>query len=270
MALFRALQVLQVHGPGLKMPSVHDGKPVLQGVRCLALRCNNTELISCGSDGRICIHDITGERVGSILQTLQVQIGFLDGWCAFLLLQRCCCSGHARFVSTACYWCSNMVSGALHPTAIPFHSHVLQFQHPAQLGAASFRALDVRPGGVELLLGTHCCDLWELNPSAATTVPAAVPGGAPAVGRVLPEPLIQGHNGDVWGIAYHPLKPHHFVTACESNSIFCWHGKRRQLMVSMHAILRLSDLCTCSQLGAGLMVCSPGLADRIFGFWLVM
>lgn len=54
------------------MPSVHDGQPVLQGVRCLALRCNNTELVSCGSDGRICIHDITGDKLGSILQTLQV------------------------------------------------------------------------------------------------------------------------------------------------------------------------------------------------------
>jgi hypothetical protein len=46
---------------------------VLQGVRCLALRCNNTELVSGGSDGRICIHDITGDRLGSILQTLQVR-----------------------------------------------------------------------------------------------------------------------------------------------------------------------------------------------------
>jgi hypothetical protein len=65
-------QVVQAHGPGAKMPSVHDGQPVLQGVRCLALRCNNTELVSCGSDGRICIHDITGDKLGSIMQTLQV------------------------------------------------------------------------------------------------------------------------------------------------------------------------------------------------------
>ncbi|KAF6256823.1 hypothetical protein COO60DRAFT_1640423 [Scenedesmus sp. NREL 46B-D3] len=67
-------QVVQVHGPGVKMPSVHDGQPVLQGVRCLALRRNNTELVSGGSDGRICIHDISGDRLGSVLQTLQAQV----------------------------------------------------------------------------------------------------------------------------------------------------------------------------------------------------
>uniref|UniRef100_A0A383W527 PLAT domain-containing protein n=1 Tax=Tetradesmus obliquus TaxID=3088 RepID=A0A383W527_TETOB len=179
-------QVVQAHGPGLKMPSVHDGQPVLQGVRCLALRCNNTELVSCGSDGRICIHDITGDKLGSILQTLQ-------------------------------------------------------FQHPAQSGPASFRALDVRRGGSELLLGTHCCDLWELDPAAATgginaspsAASTARPGSAAAAASVLPEPLIQGHTGDVWGVAYHPLKPHRFVTACESNSIFVWHGRRRQLMAQV-------------------------------------
>jgi hypothetical protein len=75
-----ALQVVQVHGPGVKMPSVHDGQPTLQGVRCLALRCNNTELVSGGSDGRLCIHDVTGDRMGSILQTLQVGSGCLAGF----------------------------------------------------------------------------------------------------------------------------------------------------------------------------------------------
>jgi WD40 repeat protein len=57
---------------------------------------------------------------------------------------------------------------------------------------------------------------------------------------VLPEPLIQGHTGDVWGVAYDPLKPHRFVTACESNSIFVWHGRRRQLMLSYVWLLRLA------------------------------
>eukprot|EP00879_Flechtneria_rotunda_P022486 GHRR01023737.1.p1 GENE.GHRR01023737.1~~GHRR01023737.1.p1 ORF type:complete len:466 (+),score=151.57 GHRR01023737.1:858-2255(+) len=55
-------QVVAAHGPGTKMPSVHDGQPVLQGVRCLALRCNNTELLSAGSDGKIIIWDITVPR----------------------------------------------------------------------------------------------------------------------------------------------------------------------------------------------------------------
>lgn len=134
----------------------------------------------------------------------------------------------------------------------------LQFQHPAQSGPASFRALDVRRGGSELLLGTHCCDLWELNPAAATgginasaaAASTARPGSAAAAASVLPEPLIQGHTGDVWGVAYHPLKPHRFVTACESNSIFVWHGRRRQLMVSgANRLVILGQVMWASPLG---------------------
>jgi hypothetical protein len=77
------LQVVQAHGPGVKLSSVHDGQPVLQGVRCLALRCNNTELVSGGSDGRICIHDVTGDKLGSILQTLQVRRVATNWWGCF-------------------------------------------------------------------------------------------------------------------------------------------------------------------------------------------
>jgi WD40 repeat protein len=123
----------------------------------------------------------------------------------------------------------------------------------------------VRPGGSELLLGTHCCDLWELNPAAATAgigVTAATTaastgraGSGAAAANVLPEPLIQGHTGDVWGVAYHPLKPHRFATACESDSIFVWHGRRRQLMVSwlqpvkpFLAVLFVSCACLLSEI----------------------
>jgi hypothetical protein len=45
---------------------------------------------------------------------------------------------------------------------------LLQFVDPAEASAASFRALDVRPGGAELLVGTYRCDLWELNPLGTT------------------------------------------------------------------------------------------------------
>lgn len=67
-----ACQVIQAHGLGLKMASIHNGQPVLQGVRCLALRRNNTELVSAGSDGKVCFWDIRNGKVGNLLQTYQV------------------------------------------------------------------------------------------------------------------------------------------------------------------------------------------------------
>lgn len=136
--------------------------------------------------------------------------------------------------------------------------------------ATSFRALDVWPGRTDLLMGTASSDLWQINPTveaASETAAAAVSShavvslptsgqsavdshavgaypdaasseGLPASATViggrggsLPEVMIQGHTGDVWGIVYHPKKPHILVTACESNHIFVWHAKRKQLMV---------------------------------------
>lgn len=133
---------------------------------------------------------------------------------------------------------------------------MLQFQDPAESTPASFRALDVRPGGVELLVGTHRCDLWEINPSTASkahahdaaSVPAdkatssvtTAPKGYTKIGGggILPDPLIQGHTGDVYGVAFHPKKPHKFATACESNNVYLWHARRRQLLVSQQCWCR--------------------------------
>jgi mannose/fructose-specific phosphotransferase system component IIA len=48
---------------------------VLQGVRVLAMRHNNTELVSGGSDGQLIFWDITGGSVGRVLQKVQVKGG---------------------------------------------------------------------------------------------------------------------------------------------------------------------------------------------------
>lgn len=48
----------------------------------------------------------------------------------------------------------------------------------------------------------------------------------------MPEPLTQGHTADVYGLAFHPKKPHKFATACDSMNVFLWNAKRRQLVVS--------------------------------------
>ena len=47
----------------------------------------------------------------------------------------------------------------------------------------------------------------------------------------IPEVLVQGHTDDVFGMAFHPKKPHKFATVCDSSNVFLWNAKRRQLMV---------------------------------------
>ncbi|GFH09146.1 uncharacterized protein mot51, partial [Haematococcus lacustris] len=65
-------QVFPAHGPGVKAPSLQDGQYVLQGVRALCLRANNTELVSGGSDGSLLCWDVTSGSLGRLVRTVQV------------------------------------------------------------------------------------------------------------------------------------------------------------------------------------------------------
>lgn len=38
---------------------------------------------------------------------------------------------------------------------------------PAESDPTAFRALDVKPGGSEIVVGTHRCDIWEIVGDAA-------------------------------------------------------------------------------------------------------
>ncbi len=59
---------------GMRLPSIHDGRLVAQGVRCMALRRGDTELITGGSDGAVMVWDITGsEGVGRLIKSIQVK-----------------------------------------------------------------------------------------------------------------------------------------------------------------------------------------------------
>lgn len=82
----------------------------------------------------------------------------------------------------------------------------------AETNITSFRALDVLPGGSDIIAGTHRCDIWEIANDKA-------------------EPLIQGHSADVYGLSWHPLKPYRFVTASEGSNVYLYHAKRRVLLV---------------------------------------
>ena len=44
----------------MRAPSIHDGKPVLQGVRALALRAQDKEVVSAGADGSILVWAVAG------------------------------------------------------------------------------------------------------------------------------------------------------------------------------------------------------------------
>ena len=70
---FPSLQVLPAHGPGVKAPSIHNGVAVLQGVRALCLRANNSELVSGGSDGTVYCWDLAGGNMsGRIVKKIEV------------------------------------------------------------------------------------------------------------------------------------------------------------------------------------------------------
>lgn len=64
------------HGPGGKLPGIHDGQLQYGGVRCLALRQNATELVSAGGDGQVIVWDLgSGRGLGPIMKTIQVGPG---------------------------------------------------------------------------------------------------------------------------------------------------------------------------------------------------
>ena len=65
--------MIKAHGAGPLAPSIFDGKPALQGVRALALRHADTELLSGGADGKIIIWDITSGTIARQLRTIEAR-----------------------------------------------------------------------------------------------------------------------------------------------------------------------------------------------------
>ena len=65
--------MIKAHGAGPLAPSIFDGKPALQGVRALALRHADTELLSGGADGKVIIWDITTGTIARQLRTIEAR-----------------------------------------------------------------------------------------------------------------------------------------------------------------------------------------------------
>lgn len=71
-------QVVEAHGLGSRVPSIHNGAMVLGGVRALTTRHDDTELLSGGSDGVVIVWDITGGTLGRALKKVEVSHQFAE------------------------------------------------------------------------------------------------------------------------------------------------------------------------------------------------
>eukprot|EP00899_Mesostigma_viride_P025393 jgi/Mesvir1/6038/Mv00777-RA.4 len=86
-------------------------------------------------------------------------------------------------------------------------------------GPPKLRGLARAVGTGKLFVGTHRCDIWELDMSAS---PQARP----------PSVLVYGHSADVYAVAAHPVlrKAHLFVTASDAGRVFVWDAVKRRLL----------------------------------------
>lgn len=65
--------MIRGHGKGAPAPSIHDHKPALQGVRAMALRHADTELLTAGADGKVIVWDITSGLPERQVKTIEVR-----------------------------------------------------------------------------------------------------------------------------------------------------------------------------------------------------
>eukprot|EP00798_Chlamydomonas_sp_ICE-L_P018393 gene18393-24865_t len=67
-----ATKIVQAHSPGAKAPSLHNRQHVLQGLRGMCLRANNSELCTGGSDGTVICWDITSGHLGRVVKKIEL------------------------------------------------------------------------------------------------------------------------------------------------------------------------------------------------------
>lgn len=185
-----------------------DGQPVLPGVRVLELRNNATELVSGGGDGSLRIWDVHSGQLGRQL-------------------------------------------------------HEIKLPENGDAGTAYISGLSVHPLTQDMVLGTAGCDVWEIKANASFNPLAPAPPppltgeedlargqGEPSTSdpdpkrtrrqdtaimttQWLVECLLDGHEDDTNGLAFHPLRPHKFATACSNGRVHLWDAKRRQLIAKV-------------------------------------
>ena len=83
---------------------------------------------------------------------------------------------------------------------------------PAAAPGASppaIRALDCLPGSDVFVAGTSSCEIWEVDRD--------------------PEPLIVGHQSDIYALAMHPTRPGTYVTGSEAGRAMFWSAETRRV-----------------------------------------
>eukprot|EP00736_Rhodelphis_marinus_P002340 Rmarinus@m.17215 len=75
------------------------------------------------------------------------------------------------------------------------------------------RGLDCIPISNVFVAGTNKCSIWEVDET--------------------PEPLIQGHTADLYGVDFHPLDEDVFATACESEMLCIWSSADKKMLRSV-------------------------------------
>ncbi|MEW5309958.1 MAG: hypothetical protein WDW38_001797 [Sanguina aurantia] len=184
------IQVVEAHGLGSRVPSIHNGAMVLGGVRALTTRHDDTELLSGGSDGVVIVWDITGGHPGAGAQEGRVL--------SVLMLGRVVHSMPGDRLQTS-------------PSVSSFWNQLLELGEDEP---CSISALDCHPTNLAIIAGTNRSDIWE-------------------VAREVPEVLMHGHTDDVYGIAWHPKKPHRMATASKNNEVIMWNTRTRQLIAKV-------------------------------------
>ena len=78
------------------------------------------------------------------------------------------------------------------------------------------RALDCHKHSSDVMLGTHRCDIWEIDDV----------NGA--------HPMAYGHSGDVRALAVHPTEKHIFATGSEAGRLHIWNAKLKMLKAKVN------------------------------------
>jgi len=97
-----------------------------------------------------------------------------------------------------------------------------------KVDAHAIRSFDVLEGTNVVAVGTHRCDIMELNVSSIGSSRTQGHGAVQHAGGVTT--FIDGHEADLYSIEWHPTKPEVFATACESSRLFVFDAQRRVVM----------------------------------------
>ena len=110
------------------------------------------------------------------------------------------------------WWASAALTGATRSASFKCEPHTTRLlTGDDNKTPPPIRGLDCHRHSSDVMVGTHRCDIWEIDDI----------NGA--------HPMLYGHSGEVRGLAVHPTEPHIFATGSEAGRLFIWNLKLRML-----------------------------------------